>query len=231
MQEEFLKIAGHIPHPVMIAGIALVLAVVTFVVAWRAKMGVVGALLALTISILGLAPLGASSFLQSRGVYHVQTVLVRPDRSPIYYAQLKSSIGGDMKIFEGGWRLDIPWQIRPADGQVTLSAAAKDEFLKGTSTLVLAQDYYPTVTIHMVPDISAKLRGVVVDENLAPVEGAIVSIVGSRDTAVTDKKGNFVVGAHAGNGQMVEVKAQKGQVWGHLTVPAGKVAEVILDSE
>ena len=75
------------------------------------------------------------------------------------------------------------------------------------------------------------LRGVVVDEGLRAIAGAKVSIDGVPDVAVTDSKGNFVLPAHAGNGQMVEVRARKGAMVGHLSTPAGKVVEVILSSD
>ena len=130
-----------------------------------------------------------------------------------------------------GWELDIPPQARPADGKLTLSAAAKDEFLKGTSTLVLAQDYYPTVTIQLAAETSAKVSGVVVDENLGAIAGATVSIDDYPEVAVTDQKGNFVLPAHAGKGQMIEVHAQKGQLTGRLSAQAGKAVEVIISHE
>jgi hypothetical protein len=167
----------------------------------------------------------------SFGVYHVQVVVLEPDQSPVDIAQVKSSNGGEVKMVEGGWELDISPQTRPADGRVTLLASVKDEFLKGSSTLVLAQDYYPNATIQMVADTSAIVRGVVVDEHLGAVAGATVSIAHYPDVAVTDKMGNFVIPAHAGKGQMVEVRAQKDQLTGRLAAPAGKVVEVIIGRE
>ncbi|MGB9233380.1 MAG: hypothetical protein WCC04_03140 [Terriglobales bacterium] len=231
MPEQVLKIASHVPHPGAVSIIFLVCAAIAFVLALRAKHPIVGSVMAVAIIALGLVPLAVNHVLQSQGVYHIQVVLVRPDQSPVYYAQLKSSQGGEMKIFEGGWRLDIPPQTRPADRRVAFSAAAKDEFLKGSSTLLLTDDYYPTVTIPLVPDTSAKIRGVVVNGDMVAVTGAAVSIAGYPDVAVTDKMGNFVLPAHAGNGQMVEVQAEKDGVMGRVSAPAGKVVEVILGSE
>lgn len=131
----------------------------------------------------------------------------------------------------GGWQLDIPRETRPTNGKVMLSAFIKDEFLAGKSTLVLAEDYYPTASIQLEAVTSAMLRGVVVDEGLHAIAGAKVSIDGNPDVAVTNSKGNFVLAAHAGDGQIVEVRAWKGAMVGHLSAPAGKVVEVILSSE
>lgn len=127
--------------------------------------------------------------------------------------------------------LDIPQQAQPVDGKLTLSAYAKDEFLQGSSTLVLGRDYYPTATIQLVADTSAKVRGIVVDEGLRVVAGATVSIDGNSEVAVTDQKGNFALPAHAGKGQIVELSAKKGQMTGHLSAPAGKTVEVIMSRE
>jgi hypothetical protein len=234
MEEQALKIASHIGHPVTVAAFALVIAASVFALALRARRPrpMLAWIVAAGIIVLGVAPFAASAFLQSRGVYHVQVVVVGPGQSPVEIAQVKSSNGGELKMVEGGWELDIPPQTRPVDGKVTLFASVKDEFQKGRSTLVLAQDYYPTATIQLVADTSAMVRGVVVDEDLRAVAGATVSIAGYSDVAVTDQKGNFVLPAHAGKGQMVEVRAQKDQLTGRLlSAPAGKVVEVIISRE
>ena len=227
-----LKSGGRIGHPLAVAAFALVFAVLVFALALRAKRPFLASIVAAAIVVLGFAPLAASAFLQSRGVYHVQVLLVRPDQSPVDIAQVKSSNGGEVKMVADAWELEIPPQARPADGKVTLTASAKDEFLKGASTLVLAHDYYPTVTIQLVPDASAKVRGVVVDEDMRAVAGATVSIDGDLGDAVTDQKGNFVLPVHPGPPrQMIELRAQKGPLTGHLSILAGKVAEIIISRE
>jgi hypothetical protein len=231
MQEQALKLAGHIGHPVAVAVVALVIAASVFGLLLRARKSVLAFVAATAIIILGVAPYVASAFLQSRNVYHVQVVLLRPDESPVDIAQVKSSNGGTLTMVAGGWQLDIPPQTRPADGKITLSASVKDEFLHGSSTLDLAQDYYPTATIQLVAETSAMLRGVVVNEDLGAISGATVSIDGYPDVAMTDQKGNFVLPAHAGKGQMVEVQAKKGQLTGHLSARAGKTVEVIISRE
>ncbi len=53
------------------------------------------------------------------------------------------------------------------------------------------------------------VRGVVLDEHGRSVAGARVSIPGYPDVAVTDEMGNFVLPAHAADGQIVQVRAQK----------------------
>jgi hypothetical protein len=231
MPEQALKIANHIPYPEVVAIVFLVSAVVLFALALRAKRPVVGSVAAFLLIALGVVPFAANHTVQARGVYHIQVLLVRPDGSPVYYAQLKSSHGSEMKISEGGWRLEVPPQTRPVDGKVTFSAHVKDEFLSGASTLTLANDYYPTVTIPLAAETSAKIKGVVVNEEMVAVSGATVSVAGYPEATITDGKGNFILPAHAGNGQMVEVHAEKDGVMTRLNAPAGKLVEVILASD
>src|ERR1700722_5005198 len=228
MEEQALKIAGRIAHPLAILIFAIALAVIALVVLLRAKRPFVAWTLAVAIVVIGLVPAVASWLVQSRGVYRVRLVVLRPDQSLADIAQVKSSNRNELKMVDGGWELDIPPQSRPADGKITFSATVKDEFLNGESTLVLAQDYYPTAKLQLVADTSAKLHGVVVDEGLVAVAGAKVSIDGYPDVAVSDKMGSFVLPAHAGKGQTVEVRAQKGPLVGHQAVEAGKTVEVIV---
>jgi len=223
MQEKALELASHITHPVTVAAFALVFAAFALRLALRARKPQLAWILAAAIIVLGLAPLGASTFLQSRGVYRVRVVVLGPDQSPIEDAHVTSSTGEKPKKVESGWEFDIPPQTRPADGKVVLFASVKNAFLTGSSTLVLAQDYYPTTTIQLTADTSAMLRGVVVDEHRRSVAGATVSVVGYTDVATTDNMGNFVLPAHAAEGQIVQVRAQKGQLVASTSVPAGRV--------
>lgn len=230
MQDQALKIASHITHPVTVAAFAAVLAATALGLALRAKKPRIALLLAAGIIILGVFPIGASTFLQSRGVYRIRLSVLGADKQPVDDALVTSSIGGEPKKAEGGWEFDIPPQARPADGKVVLFASVKSAFLTGSSTLVLGQDYYPTTTIQLTHDTSATIRGVVVDEHRRSVSGAQVSIPGYPDIAVTDRMGNFVLPAHAADGQIVQVRGQKDQLVGSLSVPAGRPIELMVKS-
>lgn len=82
--------------------------------------------------------------------------------------------------------------------------------------------------IQLEHDTSAVIRGVVLDEHGRSVAGAQVSIPGYPDVAVTDGMGNFVLPAHAADGQMVQVRAQKDQFVGALSVPTGRSVELLV---
>jgi hypothetical protein len=220
--EHALEVASHITHPWTIAAFALVFAGWALIAAVRAKKPRVAWILAAAITILGLSPLVASTILQSRGIYHVRVVVLGLDHAPITDAHVSSSIGGEPKKVESGWEFDIPQQTRPADGKLVLFASVKEAFLNGSSALVLDQDYFPTAIIQLASNTTALLHGVVLDERRRSVAGATVSIEGYADSVTTDKMGNFTLPAHASEGQIVKVRAQKDRLIGSVSVPAGR---------
>ena len=189
-----------------------------------------GWIAAVAIVWLGLAPVAATSYAKSHAAYQVHIKVLRPDHSLADIAQLKSSQAGELKMVPGGWELDVPAKERPSDGRITFSASVKDEFLTGRSSLILTDDFYPTATVPLTAVTSALLRGVVVDEDMRAVAGAQVSVEGNPQAVTTDSRGNFVIPAHAGNGQVVEVSAKKGQSSARLHAKAGKTVEIILSS-
>jgi hypothetical protein len=139
-----------------------------------------------------------------------------------------SSNGGEPKKVAGGWEFDIPPQSQPADGRLKLFASVMNAFLAGSSSLVLDRDYFPAVEIQLDRDTSGIIRGDVIDEHRRSVAGAHVSIPGYPDVAVTDEMGNFVLPAHAADGQSVQVRAQKDQWVGSVSVPAGRSVELVI---
>jgi hypothetical protein len=227
MQEEALKLASHITHPVTVAAFALVFAAFALAAALRAKKPRLAVLLAIAIVVLGLAPLIASTFLQTRGVYRIRVVVLGPDAQPVRDAEVTAS-GGEIKKADESWELEVPPQTRPADGKLSLFASVKNAFLAGRSTLVLADDYYPTATIQLAPLPGVILRGIVKDEFGRSVAGAHVSISGYQEIATTNEMGNFELPAHAAEGQLVSVHGQKDDLTVDLSVPAGATAELVL---
>jgi len=226
--EKALEIASHMTHPVAVAAVGLVLAAYAFSMAIKKKLRVAWFLVAV-ILLLGLAPLVSSTYLGSRGLYRVRISVLGTDKQPVDDAHVTSSNGGEPKKVEGGWEFDIPPQSRPADGKVTFFASVKSAFLAGRSTLVLGKDYFPTTQIQLGRDTSAMVRGIVIDERRRSVAGAHVWIPGYPDIAVTDEMGNFVLPAHAADGQIVHLRAQKDQLTADVSVPAGnEPAELVV---
>jgi hypothetical protein len=232
MWEQALKIASQVKDPVSLVAVTLVLAAFLFWNVYRSKRPLkawILGVLAAGIILLGFAPLAASVILQLEGIYHVRAIVLGPDHLPSDEAHLTSSVGGEPKKVEGGWEFDIPPQSTPADRTVVFYASVKNAFLIGKSMLLLARDYYPTTTIQLASDTSAILRGVVMDERHRSVADATVTIEGYVEKAESDDQGNFSLPAHAAEGQIVQVRAQKGPLIGNMSVPAGREpVEIIL---
>ena len=69
---------------------------------------------------------------------------------------------------------------------------------------------YPVATIALGKDASAKVIGMVIDENQVPIEGVQVGVVGyGAEAWITQKGGNFSLPAHKANGQQVQLYASK----------------------
>jgi hypothetical protein len=93
---------------------------------------------------------------------------------------------------------------------------------------LLDEDYFTTIILQLSHDTSAQLRGTVVDEKKHPVGGANVSIDGYSEIATTNEMGFFVLPAHMAEGEIVQVRAQKGGKVGRLSVPAGPPVEMTI---
>jgi hypothetical protein len=226
--DKALEFASHITHPVTVALFAAVLAAFLFSIAIKKRQSRIPWFLAVVVLLLGLAPVLSSTYLQSRGLYIVRVFVLGIDKQPVDDASVTSSNGEPKKI-QGGWEFDVPPQSRPADGKLKLFASVKNGFLAGNATVVLDKDYFPTVEIQLDRDTSATIRGDVIDEHRRPVAGAHVWIPGYSDDVVTDERGNFVLPAHAADGQMVRLRAQKEHLTADENFPAGsKPVELVL---
>lgn len=194
-----LEIASRITLPVPLIAFALVFAAFAFWLALRSRrrdtywmfLGV-----SLAIVVLGLAPLAASTFLSARGVYRVSIKVLGPDKQSVANAEVWSLPPGQIKKAAGTWELDIPPQIRPADRTIALSASIEDAFLAGSTTIVLAEDYYPNAIIQLAPLPPVVVRGIVLDEHARPISGVQVAIEGYSEITNTNEMGNFQIASH-----------------------------------
>lgn len=166
-------------------------------VAW----GVVAA-----VVIIALAPIVAPAYMNSYGIYRVRVVVLDDRQMPTNDAKVTCSAGGEVKKVEGGWECDIPAKTKPADGKMQAYASIANTFLTGSTELELKDDYNPTARLALKKDTSATIKGIVADENNVPIEGVRVGVVGYESEAlVTQRGGNFVLPAHAANGQQVQL--------------------------
>jgi hypothetical protein len=228
MPEKALELATHITHPATVAAFTVVVAFVAFGLALHAKKTRVAWVLAITILMLGVAPLVAWTYLQSRGIYRIRIVVLALDNLPFSDVEVTSSVGGEIKKANDTWELDIPPQTRPADGRVTVSASARNAFLAGSTSIVLGENYYLAYPIHLQPLPAVVVRGVVLDAYSRPVSGARVAVEGFQEVAVTNELGNFEIPAHAARQQMLTLIAKKGELTARQPFPAGDGAQLVL---
>lgn len=155
--------------------------------------------------------------------YRVRIIVVDAHQTPLSDARVWSSIGGELMKVEGGWLFVIAKDTKPLDGKVTFYAAKDEAFLKGQTPLQLGDDHNPSVTLSLANDRSAKVIGIVEDDQQTAIEGATVSLIGDDSEAqVTKASGNFSLPAHASDGQQVQLHAEKaGYHAANLWCPAG----------
>jgi hypothetical protein len=230
MLTKALELAAQITHPVTAAIFAAVLALTALIVLTKGKKKPpqIAWALAIAIFLLGLSPLLASTYLDSRGIYRVRIEVLGLDKQPVQDARMTSSAGGEMKKTDAGWEFTIPPQNKPIDGMVTFRASQPDAYLAGFVTLKLARDYFPEIALQLSPLPSGTARGVVEDEYARPVEGARVLVLGYDETVTTGPTGSFSLPAHAADGQKITVFAQKGDKTAQTTAYAGRTAELVL---
>ena len=170
---------------------------------------IVGLIVVALVPILGSLQLQREG-LQQKGIYHLRVTVLDPQGMPTNDAQVWSSTDSIPKKVDGGWEFSIPAGSKPAEGRLTVYARVPNAFWQGQRELRLADEYYPTATVRLRADDKAQVRGIVQDAAGRAVAGARVCVVGYPAEAFTTKEdGNFVLLAHAAEGQEVELHAEK----------------------
>jgi hypothetical protein len=159
--------------------------------------------------------------IESADVIRLRVLVLGTGESPVEDARVWTSLGGEPKQVAGGWEFDIPISKVPADGKVTVHATKETAFLSGSSEVRLGKDLATTATVHLAASQTATVRGIVLDESGNAAEGVRVSVVGhEEETATTGAGGQFVLPAHAADGQQVQLHAEKpgyqGITQGHM---------------
>ena len=156
-----------------------------------------------------LAPISVSD-----GIYRVRVTVLDPQQILVDDAKVWSSVGEEPLKVAGGWQIEIQASNKPLDGKIIIFASKKSTFLVGKYELVLENDPNPAITVQMAKNKSAYIRGIVTDEKGKAISAARVSIVGyEEETVTTSPNGNFVLQAHAAEGEKVllHIEAEKHQ--------------------
>ncbi len=164
-------------------------------------------------------------------LYRIRVTVLDSTGLPVDDAKVWSSLGGEPKKVAGGWEFDIPRGAIPKEGPLTLFASRLAAFERGSIPLQLGGEANPAAIIRLEREVSAQLRGIVVDPQNRAIDGARVSVVGfEAEATVTDLSGGFVLPAHAATGQQVQLHVEK-QGYSAVTEfhVAGTAATIVLD--
>ena len=207
---KLFELATKVSTAWSLAAFAIIALVLLFTRLKARKVPAVAWWLVTAIVVIALAPILAPLYLNSYGIYRVRVVVLDDRHMPSNDAKVTCSVGGEVKKVEGGWECDIPSKTKPTDGKLQAYATVTDAFLTGRAELELKDDYTPVATIQLGKDTSARIMGIVVDENNSPVDGAHVAIVGYDSEGVITKTGGiFALPAHKADGQQVQLFAHK----------------------
>jgi hypothetical protein len=177
----------------------------------------------IVIVLLVAIPIGASVYgeiVARTSIYRLRVTVVgtqgvpfkegKDEKDEMAGVEVWSSLGGEPKRVAGGWQIDIPNAGKPRDGKLTVYASKKSDFLTGKTDVTLNDDFNLAITVDLLRDDSARVRGQVTDGRNRAVEGARVLVVGYETEAVITKEGgNFELPAHAAIGQQVLLHAEK----------------------
>ena len=143
-------------------------------------------------------------------LYRVRVTVLNEQHNPTEDAEVWSSLGGEYKRVTGGWEFDIPAETKPKDGKLTIFAAQESAFTRGQIEFELRDDFNLAKPIQLERDVSARIRGKVVDSRGNAVAGARISVAGYEAEAFTTQAGgNFDLPAHAAVHQQVLLQADK----------------------
>jgi hypothetical protein len=175
-------------------------------IAWGAIVGIIVLPLVLIIGWLQLQ----RERMHGEDIYHLRVTVLDPENTPINQARVWSSTDAVPKKVDGGWEFSIPAGSKPVDGKLTVYAQVENAYWQGQKEVRLTDDFYPTTTLQLRSIETAQVRGIVVDSRRRAIAGAQVSVVGyPKETVTTQQDGNFVLAAHAADGQPVWLHAEK----------------------
>lgn len=165
--------------------------------------------LAAFLAVLGwwLSPL---SPVETADRIRLRVLVLGTSGAPVEDARIWTSVGGETKKVSGGWEIDIPWSSRPAGGKTTIYASKESAFLVGSQEVSLGESLTSSATLRLAPGHFQSVRGVVVDPEGRSLGDVRVSVVGyGEDGVKTGANGEFFLPAHAADGQIVQLRAEK----------------------
>src|SRR6266568_855280 len=145
--------------------------------------------LGLTSLLLGFA---GYIYVSKSPLYRVRVTVLDSNNQPIKDAEVTSVPTGDQKGTDSGWEIDIPDSVIAKDRRLRIWATKDAGIFRGFTEVVLSDDYFPTVTIVLRHETSARIKGQVYDEDGHPISGITVYLQSYPDEkTTTDVQGRF----------------------------------------
>ena len=161
---------------------------------------------------LGTAGLALAAFSIQRhsapDVLQLRVTVLEPGGQPVDNSELRVvSASNESQRVDGGWEVVFPASAIPPDGRVEVYATRGS--LTGSTTVDLLGSDVVAVTIQLEPPPEVLVRGEVRGPDDRLLAGAVVSVSGYGDEAVTtDETGIFVLPAHAGIGDSIRLHVE-----------------------
>lgn len=141
--------------------------------------------------------------------YTVRVIPVAPGGQPSPNTSIEVSVDALVKQVGKSWELEIPPSKLPPDRQVEIWLREDTAFLTGHASLTLDEARQERVRIELEKD-HVDVGGLLVDENNQPLKGARVIVLGyPNETFETGSDGQFLLDAHAADGEVVHLRAEK----------------------
>ncbi|MCI0390739.1 MAG: carboxypeptidase-like regulatory domain-containing protein [Acidobacteria bacterium] len=228
------SVVSQITNPFSLTAFALAVVLTIAGAVLKSKGRNVPTIVWILIPLLVAMPIGAALYQEivkskDLAIYRVRITVYDPQGNPVQDARVTSSFGGEPKKVDAGWEMNIPAATVPKGEKLRITATREIAFLKGQAEITLGDERNPTVDLKLTHDVTATVRGQVMDENQRAIAGARVSVVGyGNEAVVTKEDGNFVLPAHKAFNQQVllhvEAKGYKAESQWH---PAGDYPAVI----
>jgi hypothetical protein len=145
---------------------------------------------------------------QNTAGYNVRVTVLSPSLTPVDYARVHSTLGGETKKVDGGWEIAIPGPN--ANGRkLTVFADVSFKGWLGRIDVLLADDHLPSVIVELKKGGEQAVRGIVLDARGGAVHNAIVSVAGYEGAVATDENGAFELPTHSTEGEIVQLHVEK----------------------
>lgn len=228
------SVVSQITNPFSLSAFASAVVLTIAVAVLKSKGRSVPTAVWILIPLLVAMPIAAAVYQQvatskEQAIYRVRITVYDPQGIPVQDARVTSSFGGEPKKVDAGWEMDIPAATVPKGEKLRITATKESAYLKDQVEIALGDERNPTVSLKLVHDASATVRGQVVDDKGRAVAGARVTVVGyGNEAVVTKEDGNFVLPSHKAVDQQVllhaEAKGYRSESQWH---PAGDYPAVI----